>query len=113
MLTSGDIVDLDLGLPRGREAGLRRPVVVVTAQEILGESANVVQVVPLTSTVRPFGSEIEIHADEHNGLEADSAAQCQHIRSVSVDRVDSVRGNVGAATLSEIRDVLGLILDIN
>lgn len=48
--------------------------------------------VPLTSTVRPFGSEVEIQADESNGLEVDSAAQCQHIRSVSVDRVDSVRG---------------------
>lgn len=112
MLTSGDVVDLDLGSPRGREGGLRRPVVVVTAQEILDESANVVQVVPLTSTVRPFGSEVGIEADEKNGLEADSAAQCQHIRSVSIERVESVRGNIGAIALTEIRDVLGLILDI-
>jgi mRNA interferase MazF len=113
MLTSGDVVDLDLGSLKGREAGLRRPVVVVTAQEILDESANVVQVVPLTTTVRPFGSEVEIRADENNGLVSDSAAQCQHIRSVSIDRVESVRGNVGAATLTEVREVLGLILDIN
>lgn len=113
MLTSGDVVDLDLGSPQGREAGLRRPVVVITAQEILDESANVVQVVPLTSTIRPFGSEVEIQADETNGLEADSAAQCQHIRSVSVDRVESARGNIGAAALSEVREVLGLILDID
>jgi len=112
MLTSGDVVDLDLGSPKGREAGLRRPVVVVTAQEILDESANVIQVVPLTSTIRGFGSEVEITADEHNGLDSDSVAQCQHIRSVSVERAESVRGNVGGATLSEIRDVLGLILDI-
>jgi mRNA interferase MazF len=113
MLTSGDVVDLDLGSPKGREAGSRRPVVVVTAQEILDESASVVQVVPLTSTLRPFGSEVEVQADETNGLESDSAAQCQHIRSVSVDRVESVRGNVGTATLSELREVLGLILDVN
>ncbi len=113
MLTSGDVVDLDLGSPKGREAGLLRPVVVVTAQEVLDESANVVEVVPLTSTVRRFGSEVEIQPDENNGLESDSAAQCQHIRSVSVDRVESVRGNVGVAALTEIREVLGLILDIN
>lgn len=112
MLTSGDVVDLDLGSPRGPEAGLRRPVVVVTAQEILDESANVIQVVPLTSTIRGFGSEVEIVADERNGLNSDSAAQCQHIRSVSVDRAESARGNVGGATLLEIREVLGLILDI-
>jgi mRNA interferase MazF len=112
MLTSGDVVDLDLGSPRGREAGLRRPVIVMTAQEILDESANVVQIVPLTATMRSFSSEVEIRADDNNGLESDSAAQCQHIRSVSVDRVESVRGNVGTAALSEIRQVLGLILDI-
>lgn len=113
MLTSGDVVELDLGSPRGREAGLRRPVVVVTAQEILDESANVIQVVPLSSTIRGFGSEVEIVADDHNGLGVDSAAQCQHIRSVSVERVEDVRGNVGGATLSEIREVVRLILDIS
>lgn len=67
---------------------------VVTAQEILDQSANVVQVVPLTSTIGPFGSEVRIPADESNGLEADSVAQCQHIRSVSLDRVESVRGTL-------------------
>jgi mRNA interferase MazF len=112
MLTSGDVVDLDLGVPAGREAGFRHPVIVVTAQEILDESASVIQVVPVTSTVREFGSEVRVTADTQNGLGADSSAQCQHIRPVSIDRVDSVRGNVGAATLSEIRQVLGLILDI-
>lgn len=112
MLISGDIVDLELSPPKGREAGLRRSAVVVTAQEILDESTNVVQVIPLTSTIRPFGSEVAIDADESNGLESESSAQCQHIRAVSVDRVDSVRGNVGAGTPAEIRGVLGLILDI-
>jgi mRNA interferase MazF len=112
MLTSGDVVDLDLGSPKGREAGFRHPAVVVTAQGILDESANVIQVVPLTSTIRPFGSEVLIEGDASNGLEGESAAQCQHIRAVSVDRVESVRGNVGPTKISEIRAVLGLILDI-
>lgn len=112
-LTSGDVVDLDLGIPSGREAGFRHPVVVVTAQEILDETSSVVQVVPLTSTLRAFSSEVSVVRDEHTALEVDSAAQCQHIRSVSVDRIDAVRGNVGPATLSEIREVLGLILDIS
>jgi len=113
MLTSGDVVDLDLGVPAGSEAGFRHPVVIVTAQEILDESANVVQVVPLTSTVRDFGSEVEIMPDQRNHLQSVSSAQCQHIRSVSVGRIDIVRGNVGPAVLSQIRNVLGLVLDIN
>ena len=113
MLTSGDVVDLDLGVPAGREAGFRHPVIVVTAQEILDESANVIQVVPLTSRIRDFGAEIVVKADKENCLGKDSAAQCQHIRSVSVDRIETVRGNVGPTTLSEAREVLALILDIS
>ena len=113
MLTSGDVVDLDLGAPAGREAGFRHPAVVVTAQEILDESANVIQVVPLTSTLREFGSEVRVMAEAGSGLNADSSAQCQHIRSVSVDRVETVRGNVGSVTLLEIRQVLSLLLDID
>lgn len=35
MLTSGDVVDLDLELPTGYEAGFRHPAVVVTARRIL------------------------------------------------------------------------------
>jgi mRNA interferase MazF len=62
MLTTGDIVDLDLGSPRDREAGLSLPVVVVTAEEILDQSANGVLVVPLSWTIRPFASEVGIHA---------------------------------------------------
>jgi len=70
-------------------------------------------VVPLTSTLRSFVSEVRLTADAQNGLDADTSAQCQHIRSVSTERVESVKGNVGSAALSEIRQVLGLILDID
>ncbi|MCH7789796.1 MAG: type II toxin-antitoxin system PemK/MazF family toxin [Acidobacteria bacterium] len=113
MLTSGDVVELDLGVPAGREAGFRHPAVVVTAQRVLDAEPSVVQVVPLTSTLRGFASEVEIDADPANGLEYMSAAQCQHIRGVAVGRVEHRRGNVGAAALVQVREVLGLILDVS
>jgi len=112
MLTSGDVVDLDLGPPEGREAGFRHPAVVVSAQRILGAGPSVVYVVPLTSTVRGFHSEITIEADEHNGLAATSAAQCQHLRAVSTRRILSARGNVGAAMLAQIRETIAIMLDV-
>lgn len=112
MLTSGDVVDLDLGAPAGSEAGLRRPAVVVSAQRVLDAAPSVVHVVPLTSTVRGLASEVEIEADASNGLDVLSAAQCQHIRAVAARRIDSGRGNVGSAALAQIRDLLGLILDM-
>ena len=112
MLTSGDVVDLDLGLPTGHEAGFRHPVVVVTAQRILDAAPSVVCVVPLTSTIRDFASEVRIEPDRANGLDRPSAAQCQHVRAVSTRRTDQVQGNVGSMALVQIREVLGVILDL-
>jgi mRNA interferase MazF len=112
MLTSGDVVELDLGMPAGREAGFRHPAVLVTAQGILDTNPSVVQVVPLTGTIRRFGSEVPVEPDDANGVEEPSAAQCQQIRAVSTGRVDRTLGNVGAAVLAQIRDVIALVLDI-
>ena len=112
MPISGDVVDLDLGAPEGREAGFRHPAVVVTAQRILAASPSVIHVVPLTSTVRRFHSEIVLAPDELNGLDVESAAQCQHVRSVSPRRVLRVRGNIGAEALAQIRETIAVLLDI-
>lgn len=112
MLSSGDIVDLDLGPPQGREAGFRHPAVVVSAQRILTAEPSVVYVVPLTSTLREFHSEITIEPNDHNGLAGRSAAQCQHLRAISTRRIVSTRGNVGSTTLSQIRETIAVLLDI-
>lgn len=112
MPTPGDVVELDLGTPKGSEAGLVRPAVVVTASRILRGAPNVVQVVPLTRSIRSSGVEVFIEPGSDNGLTALSAAQCQHVRSVAVRRIERTLGSVGAVTLAEIRDVLRLLLDV-
>ena len=112
MLSSGDVVDLDLGTPAGREAGCRHPAVVVTAQRILDASPSVAKVVPLTSNIRRFGSEIAIAPDDANGLEQPSAPQCQHARAVSPARVVDVRGTVGRVVHAQIRETIAVIIDV-
>lgn len=112
MLTSGDVVGLDLGTPEGSEAGFRHPAVVVTAQRILDAGPSVVHVVPLTSTIRPFGSEVVVDPDAGNGLGRRSAAQCQHLRAVSPRRVGEVRGNVGGVVLAQVRETIAVIIDL-
>jgi mRNA interferase MazF len=112
MLTSGDIVSLDFGLPSGRESGFARPAIVVTSQDILNESAAIVHVVPLTTTLRGFGSEVVIEPDESNGLTSRSAVQCHQVRAISAGRLAQSIGNVGGVDLTMIRATIGLILDI-
>jgi mRNA interferase MazF len=112
MPNSGDVVDLDLGAPAGREAGFRHPAVLVTAQRVLNTGPSVAHVVPVTTTIRPFHSEIVIEPDEANGLVARSAAQCQHLRAVSTSRIVTPRGNVGPAVLAQLRETIAVILDL-
>ncbi|MGH8936574.1 MAG: type II toxin-antitoxin system PemK/MazF family toxin [Acidimicrobiia bacterium] len=71
-----------------------------------------VQVVPLTTAIRGFGSEVQIEPDPANGLVHRSSAQCQHVRAVSTGRIERALGNVGGVTLAQIRDTIGVILDL-
>lgn len=111
MLTPGDVITLDLGPPTGSEVGRLRPAVVVTAKEVLRGGPNVVQVVPLTRTIRNTVSEIVIEADAFSGLSVDSAAQCQHIRAVATARVAERLGTIGPVRLGQIRATLAILLD--
>ncbi len=112
MPTSGDVVELDLGIPEGREAGFGHPAALVTAQRILDAAPSVVHVVPLTTTIRRFHSEVVIEPDPANGLQAVSAAQCQPLRAVSPNRIVATRGNLGTLTLTQLRETIAVILDL-
>jgi mRNA interferase MazF len=112
MPNSGDVVDLDLGIPQGREAGFGHPAIVVTGQRILDGNPTVLHIVPLTSTLRSFRSEVYIEPDAMNGLSVPSAAQCQQLRAVSLSRIRSSRGAVGPTVLAQIRETIANILDL-
>lgn len=89
-----------------------RPAVVVTAARILRGGPNVVQVVPLTRTLRDSGAEVAIEPDDENGLGAPSAAQCQHVRAVAVSRITARVGNIGPVALQQVRNTVAVILDL-
>lgn len=84
----------------------------MTAQLVLDQHVSVVQVVPLTSTIRGYRSEVTIEPDPGNGLEAVSAAQCQHIRAIAVDRLATPIGNVGPQALTQMREILADLIDL-
>ena len=77
-----------------------------------GVHQSVVQVVPLTSTIRGYRSEVTIEPDPDNRLEAVSAAPCQHIRAIAVGRLAAPLGNLGPQALSQIRKILADLLDL-
>lgn len=100
----------------GVEAARTRPGVIVsndganTTAQRLGH--GVVTVVPITSNtdhVHPF--QTLLPADE-TGLDVDSKAQAERVRSVAVERVGALIGTVPFQLMDQVDDALRLHLDL-
>lgn len=103
-MSPGDVVDVDFGVPTGREAGFNRPCVVIANRRLLDLKVGVVAVVPCSTTQRGWAAEV---ATEGYGV-----AQCWLVSTPSVLRLGQIRGNVGPVALRQIRETVGDLLDI-
>jgi mRNA interferase MazF len=108
----GEIRIVELDPIRGSEASKRRPAVIVSndganaAATRLGR--GVVTVIPITSNIqRVYPFQVLLPA-EATGLEQDSKAQAEQIRSVAVERVDQQVGQVPATIMLDIDEALRL-----
>lgn len=57
-MRSGDVYRVDFGSPLGSEAAFVRPAVVITDDDILESISATFQVVPFTSTVRNWPTDV-------------------------------------------------------
>lgn len=112
----GDIRLIDLEPVRGSEADKRRPAVVVSNDHANAAASRtgrgVVTVVPVTSNtarVLPFQTLLPA---ETTGLQVDSKAQAEQVRSVAVERVGPMLGRVPVAIMENLDDALRLHLDL-
>lgn len=110
----GDICLVDFDPVRGSESNKVRPALLVSNDGANGMAARlgrgVVTVVPITSNiekVHPF--QVLLRADE-TGLNRDSKAQAEQVRSVDVQRVRQRIGRVDPRTQSLIDEALRLHL---
>lgn len=112
----GEIWLADLDPVQGSEASRRRPVVIVsneganTTASRLGR--GVVTVVPITSNVtRIYPFQVGLPA-EQSGLDRDSKAQAEQVRSVDVRRLEHAIARVPADVMSALDDALRLHLQL-
>lgn len=110
----GEIRVVDLDPTRGAEADKRRPAVIVsndganTSAERLGR--GVITVVPVTSNItRVWPFQVLLHATT-TGLELDSKAQAEQVRSVAVERIGERIGILDSAQLAALDEALRLHL---
>lgn len=116
MIRRGDIHSIDLDPARGSEANKRRPAVVVSNDAANATASRlgrgVITVVPVTSNVeRVYPFQVLLPAAV-TGLERDSKAQAEQIRSVAVERVGVRLGVVSHATMLDIDEALRLHLGL-
>jgi mRNA interferase MazF len=114
MMRRGDIHFVAFDPVRGSEADKRRPAVIVsndaanaTARRL---GRGVITVVPVTSNVeRVYPFQVLLPA-EQTGLELDSKAQAEQIRSIAVERVGDRLGVVPNVLMLDIDEALRLHL---
>lgn len=103
-LSSGDVVWVALDPTKGREQSGHRPAVVVSSNDYLDAATTLAIVVPVTSRDRHWPNHVRLRGD--TGLDPDSWAMTEQIRTISRDRVTSVAGRIDARCLTEIRQFL-------
>lgn len=105
MIQRGDIFLVDLDPVVGSEVGKTRPAVVLQ-NELANRTSPTVTVLPLSSKVdRVFPFQVLIPAGE-GGLEHDSKALCEQIRTLSRRRLLQRLGSLSPERLKEIRNAL-------
>src|SRR6266481_3503862 len=81
----GEIWQADLRPTRGREQAGRRPVLVLSVDFFNAGPADLVVVLPLTSTQRDIPLHVNVRKGD-GGTRNDSVILCEAIRSLSKDR---------------------------
>ncbi len=107
----GEIWLADLNPVRGHEQAGRRPVLVVSVDPFNRSKADLVVVVPLTSTLRGIPLHVTVEPPE-GGIKNPSALLCDAVRSISKDRLVIRWGNVSSKTMAEVEDRLRVLLGL-
>lgn len=112
----GDIVLVSLEPTMGSEAAKTRPAVIVSSNAA-NDSAHrrgrgVITVVPLTSNVRRVYPFQTLLPKTSTGLDRDSKAQAEQVRSLDMERILVILGRVSDDRMREVDDALRLHLSL-
>ena len=101
MPSYGEIWLTDFNPTRGREQAGTRPALVVSPNKFNHGPAELVIVVPFTTTDRSIPLHVPIDAPE-GGLREHSYVMCEMIRSISRSRLVDLWGSASAETIRQV-----------
>jgi mRNA interferase MazF len=105
-----DVVNADFGVPVGHEQGKHRPALVIS-NDGFNRATNMATVLPITSqrTTPKYPSEVAL--PKMPGIVEAGVIMIQQIRTISADRITSVRGPAKDPVLQrEVKDALWTFL---
>lgn len=107
----GEVWVADLMPGKGWEVAKKRPVVIISANE-LNKVYPLIIIIPLTTYISKMVGPERVLIKKGTILEKDSIALTQQIRSIDKSRVSKKIGNLPANTLVEIESALKLVLGL-
>ena len=107
----GEIWLADLHPTRGREQSGRRPVLILSVDLFNAGPAELIVVLPVTSTIRDIPLQVTVEKGD-GGLKNRSAILCEAIRSISRKRLVAPWGVLSSAALAEVVDRLRILLNL-
>ncbi|MBI5194213.1 MAG: type II toxin-antitoxin system PemK/MazF family toxin [Nitrospirae bacterium] len=87
----------------------KRPVVILTRNSVL-EYLGEVTVAPITTTIRDIPSEVLL--SKKDGMHTDCAVNCDHIQTVSKERIGSLITTLSKEKLFELRNAIYFSLNM-
>lgn len=107
----GEVWLADLSPTRGREQAGQRPVLVFSVDEFNQGSAELVVVLPITSTIRPIPLHLIVQPPE-GGLKTESRILTDAVRSISKERLVERWGQVSTETMGAVEERLRVLLGL-
>jgi mRNA interferase MazF len=87
----------------------KRPVVILSRTSVIAYLGEVT-IAPITTTVRDIPSEVFL--SRHDGLPKDCAVNCDHIQTVSKQKVGTLISTLSDGKLEELAQAVGFALEL-
>ena len=87
----------------------KRPVVILTRDSII-EYLGEVTIAPITSTIRDIPSEVFL--SKSDGMSIDCAVNCDHIQTVSKNKIGSLIIRLSSNKLEELKKAVHFALNV-
>lgn len=107
----GEVWLADLDPTRGHEQAGRRPVLVISEDLFNEGPADLVIVLPISSTLRGIPSHVPF-ASPQGGLRVPSVILCEAVRSLAKERLVRKWGAVSASVLAAVEERLRFLLGL-